>query len=140
MAVVLGAFVPASASAAGGVLLSGYAPPAAGDQAILGLPAHASAPTHATSSQPTAAARSALPLAQAAPAATAGSSRARHRSRGTGSRHTVAGVRRHTTPPAIVAAARGSAGSIFSWWQAALVAALATVMLGLARGWRRGDG
>ncbi len=147
---ILALFIPAVAEADGGVLLSGYAPPAAGDQAILGVPEPASAPTRANASAPSAASNAQLPLAQPAAtdsvaatgtAARSGTSAARH-----GSAHHARAGRTATaqlpTAPAAVAAAAAdrSYSSIFAWWQLALAAGLAILTTVLVRGWRRDDG
>jgi len=145
--------LPASALADGGVLLSGYAPPGAGEEAILGA-GPAAGPAHGASRStaprpgamalalPVAAAptRTATPAAAAprgrfaAPAAARTAHRARTRARG----HRTPAT--STASPAIVAAATGDApGSEVGLWQALLLAALAATTFVLGRSWLRRD-
>jgi hypothetical protein len=148
------AALPASALADGGVLLSGYAPPGAGEEAILGA-APAGGPARSTARSATAA-RSTMPLAQPdAPAATRrqtpapavtparahGGKVARKAARSakpTAREPRV--VAANTASPAIVAAATGAApGSGVGLWQALLAAALASITFVLGRAWLRRD-
>lgn len=142
---------PALAQADPGVLLSGYAPPGAGEEGILGTagPATGTAGSHAA-----VAPHGALPLAQAvtaAPVATpstsAGTAPAGRPSQPTHtqSHRTARHTRVQPAPlpaasPAIVAAAdRSASGSPFSVGQGLLAALLAITTLGLALTWRRQD-
>jgi hypothetical protein len=145
--------LPASASADGGVLLSGYAPPGAGEEAILGAgpaggTAHGAARTTAPApgamalAQPVASA----PTRTAAPASVATRGRPATSTAARAARHARTQARGHRIPatstasPAIVAAATGDApGSEFGLWQGLLVAALAATTFVLGRTWLRRD-
>jgi hypothetical protein len=145
----LAALAPATALADGGVLLNGYAPPGAGEEALLGATSAGSGGAK-TASRPAVAqpiTRSAMPLAQASVVvrSTKGvDSGARHRAakhaRSTG--HTpkaaTGAAALPTASPAVVAAATHKpGGGVLTWELGLLAAALAAVTFGLARAWRR---
>ena len=145
----LAALAPATAGADGGVLLNGYAPPGAGEEALLGAGSAASGGAK-SASRPAVAkpiARSPMPLAQATVVvrpATSGSG-ARHRTAKhaapAGSTSKKPAARAPALPaasPAIVAAAtRKPDGFVVTWGQGLLAVALAALTFGLARAWRR---
>jgi hypothetical protein len=155
-ALLVAAFLPAAAAADGGVLLSGYAPPGAGEEAILGAAPSGGSGGHG-SSRAVARPQSALPLAQpeasttasrpaAAPAAAprrahtarrtaAATHRASHRAPHT---RTVA-VTRTASPAIIAAATRDAPGGGFGLWPGVLAAALAIMTFTLGRLWLKRD-
>lgn len=149
------AVTPGVAMADPGVLLSGYAPPGAGEEGILGT-ATPSASAHSGASSAglskASRGRSAMPLAQATPMRITARPVAGVAVRAKHSAHRTTRARQRSSPahrtrptaalptasPAIIAAAsRQAPGPAFTTDQGLLALALALITLGLALTWRR---
>ena len=154
VAAALGLAALPAAAQADGVLLSGYAPPGAGEESLLGTvkPSGgggegAGTGFGASSGVTAQRARGTLALAQPVAAGTSftksttssGTSPAR-RHGASSSKHTTSAAPATASAPAAVAAAAGRpAGTGIGPWAALLAGALAIITFGLARSWRRQD-
>lgn len=138
--------LPAAARADGGVLLNGYAPPGAGEQAILGAGGPTAGAPGSSAKLETERVKGTLPLAVPATATTtqtasAAGNRA-HASRKVAAKATRQGaspaaVEAAAAPSAVVTAADKSPGAIVNGWEALLLAGLALIAVALARVWTR---
>ena len=147
LSLVFASMHTAAASADGGVLLSGYAPPGASQEAILG--AGPSPSSGAAARQLAARAQSADGLAQqpgsglsttsaAAPAGTSGTTAGRHASRSR-SQHPAVAAMGAASPRVLAAASGPEPGIDVAWWEVALAVAFIALAAVLARGWGRRD-